>query len=82
MEKEEMKKGILRILALDIDDLPKKKRSLYSLLSLLFYTLQMMIITYMVFILSRERPYIGILALVYSVFLCVFYLKIYHRMKR
>ena len=64
LEKERIKKT-LRILTLNVDDLPKKKRHLYILIYILFFTIQSMVIFYMVFFLSRKRPYFGILGLVY-----------------
>ena len=81
MEKKGIRKEILRILTLDTDDLPKKKKYFYFLIYMLFYALQILIISYMVFFLSRERIYIGILALIYLYLLFILYV-IFNKRKR
>ncbi len=82
MEKEGIQKKIMRFLTLDIDDLPKRKRYLYLLIYMVLYSLQMLIITYMVFILSRERPYIDILALIYLILFSILNLSYNKRFRK
>ena len=67
MKKEGIQKKIMRFLTLDIDDLPKKRKYLYLMIYTLFYAFQMAIIFYTVFFLSRELPYLGVLATVYFI---------------
>ena len=82
MEKEGIQKKIITFLTLDIDDLPKKRKYLYFLIYTLFYAFQMAIIFYMVFFLSRERPYLGVLATAYFILFSILNLSYNKRFRR
>lgn len=61
-----MREEILRILTQNTGDLPKRRRRMYSILHLLFFNIQYMVIIYIVLFLSREHSYLGILGLAYA----------------
>jgi hypothetical protein len=61
-----MREEILRILTQNTGDLPKRRRHMYSILHLLFFNIQLMVIMYIVLFLSRQHSYLGILGLVYA----------------
>ena len=65
MEKKEIKEEIWRILALDVEDLPKKKERLYVLSYLLFLTIQSVIASCMVHSLSKKWSFFSILGVLY-----------------
>lgn len=65
MKKEQIKREILRILTLDIKDLPRRKRHLYFLAYSVFVFIQYMIFFYMIIFLAREWIYFGFLAIIY-----------------
>ena len=82
MKKEGLRKEILRILTFDTDNLQKKKKCFYFLIYMLFYAFQILIISYMVFFLSRERPYLGVLALIYLYLLFILYMILNKRKRK
>jgi hypothetical protein len=82
MRKEGIRKKIVRILTLDIDDLPKKWKYLYFLIYTFLFSLQMAIIFYVIFFLSKERPYIDILALIYFILFSILNLSYNKRFRK
>jgi membrane protein YdbS with pleckstrin-like domain len=65
MEKVKIREEIMRILTLDIDNQPRRKRNTYLLSYMLFLFGQYAIALYMVFFLSKKWSYFGILGVIY-----------------